>query len=92
MNAPSQNSPRRRLEALLAIPDSQRTDAEWDELIELEITLAPGNRLGAPEPAARRTSPANPRQPRAQPNSVEGTPPKKPFRKFRKRTPKPSPE
>ena len=36
--------PRRRLQALLAIPDSQRTEAEWDELNELEIKLAPGNR------------------------------------------------
>ena len=45
MNAPSQPvSPRRRLQELLAIPDSQRTEEQWDELNELEIRLAPGNR------------------------------------------------
>lgn len=54
MNAPQPISPRRRLQELLAIPDNQRTDAEWDELNELEISLAPGNRVGAPEPTQRR--------------------------------------
>lgn len=44
MNDPQPTSPRRRLQALLAIPDNQRTEAQWDEIIELEITLAPGNR------------------------------------------------
>ena len=43
-------SPRARLQALLAIPERQRTDAEWDELNELEIMLASGNRQGAPDP------------------------------------------
>jgi hypothetical protein len=55
MNSPQPISPRRRLQELLAIPDSQRTDAEWDELNELEISLAPGNRAGAPDPVVRRT-------------------------------------
>lgn len=36
--------PRRRMRELLAIPDRDRTDAEWDELNELEIQTAPGNR------------------------------------------------
>lgn len=44
MNSDQPIPPRRRLQALLAIPDSQRTEAEWDELVELEISLAPGNR------------------------------------------------
>ena len=39
-------NPRSRLQALLAIPDNQRTEEQWDELHELEITLAPGNRIG----------------------------------------------
>ncbi len=39
-------SPRSRMQALLAIPDNQRTEEQWDELHELEITLAPGNRIG----------------------------------------------
>ncbi|MCK0511159.1 hypothetical protein [Aromatoleum buckelii] len=54
MNAPQPTSPRRRMQELLEIPDSQRTEAEWDELIELEISMAPGNREGAPQPGARR--------------------------------------
>lgn len=47
-------SPRARLQELLAIPDRNRTDAEWDELNELEIALASGNRPGAPEPQSRQ--------------------------------------
>jgi uncharacterized membrane protein YgcG len=47
-------SPRQRLQTLLAIPEKQRTDAQWDEIIELEIVLAPGNREGAPDPNVRR--------------------------------------
>ncbi len=43
-NEPQAPDPRRRLRELLAIPDHQRTDAIWDEIIELEISLAPGNR------------------------------------------------
>jgi len=35
---------RRRIRELLSIPDRDRTDAEWDELNELEIRTAPGNR------------------------------------------------
>lgn len=47
-------SGKQRLRELLAIPERQRTDAEWDELNELEISLAQGNREGAPEPGANR--------------------------------------
>ena len=38
---------RARMHELQAMPDSQRSDAEWDELNELEIIFAPGNRVGA---------------------------------------------
>lgn len=38
-------SPQRRLQALRAIPDSRRTEEQWDELNELEIMLAPVNRV-----------------------------------------------
>jgi len=41
--------PRRRLRELLAIPDRERSDALWDELIALEIQLAPGNRAQSPQ-------------------------------------------
>ena len=34
----------RRIRELLSIPERDRTDAEWDELNELEIRTAPGNR------------------------------------------------
>jgi hypothetical protein len=54
MKEPPSIAPRARLQALLAIPERQRTDAEWDEINQLEIMLAPGNREGAPEPGVRR--------------------------------------
>lgn len=50
-------SPRQRLQALLAIPERERTDTQWDEINELEIMLAPGNREGAPNQDIRRNSP-----------------------------------
>ncbi len=105
MNEPQPVSPRRRLQALLAIPDSQRTDAEWDELNELEISLAPGNRIGGPEPGGGRRNagdgqPRNAGQPRqarqpkaadqqAKPGGNAQQQPKKPGRKFHKRSSKP---
>jgi hypothetical protein len=49
MTEPQNPSPRSRMQALLAIPDNQRTEEQWDELHELEITLAPGNRIGHQE-------------------------------------------
>ena len=53
--APAQNAQgldlKRRLRELLSRPESQRSDPVWDEIIELEIQLAPGNRIGgAPMP------------------------------------------
>lgn len=47
-------SPRQRMQELLAIPDRNRTDAEWDELNELEIALASGNRANGPDPNQQR--------------------------------------
>jgi hypothetical protein len=68
MDEQEQISPRRRLQALLAIPERDRTDAEWDELNELEISLAPVNRIDGPEPGARKTSsPGRSRQARPGP-------------------------
>lgn len=52
MNDQEPISPRRRMQMLLAIPEGERTDAEWDELNELEISLSPVNRVGAPEPVS----------------------------------------
>ena len=62
--------PRRRMRELLAIPDGQRTDAQWDELNELEIQLAQVNRIG-PAPAWS----GDPGQPR---KSEPGGAPQKP--------------
>jgi len=53
-------SPRSRLQALLAIPDNQRSEEQWDELHELEITLAPGNRIGHAEKPYTPAGPARP--------------------------------
>jgi hypothetical protein len=36
---------RRRLRELLSVPERDRSDEVWDEIIELEIQLAPGNRI-----------------------------------------------
>ncbi|MDD2885471.1 MAG: hypothetical protein PHT48_10555 [Dechloromonas sp.] len=49
-NPPPQDS-RRRLRELLSVPERDRSDELWDEIIELEIQLAPGNRIGASDPA-----------------------------------------
>jgi hypothetical protein len=43
--------PRRRLRELLSIPERDRTDSQWDEINELEIQLAPGNRVSPGHPA-----------------------------------------
>jgi len=72
-NDPKQFSPRRRLQELLAIPDSLRTDAQWDELIELEIQTAPGNRASSPDQSMRQNpNPSTGRPPRS--HSSHGAP------------------
>jgi hypothetical protein len=81
MDEPQPNSPRRRLQELLAIPERQRTEAEWDELNELEIMLAPGNREGAPEQGIRRNATA----PAGHPKPSGGPHGKKPRNKFHRR-------
>lgn len=44
---------RRRLRELLSVPERDRSDEQWDEIIELEIQLAPGNRIsGSPMPTS----------------------------------------
>lgn len=87
MNESSPLPPRRRLQELLAIPDSQRTDAEWDEIVELEISLAPGNRIGqkTPENPVNRSDRPKRHKPPAQPT---GQPASNPGRNRRHRPPK----
>src|SRR5438309_404416 len=91
MNPTQPTSPRRRLQELLAIPDSQRTEAQWDELNELEIKLAPGNRESSNDNGSNRDGAGVPGggQPRPHPRgNAQG---KRPARKFHKRVPKPGP-
>ncbi|MCG5499883.1 hypothetical protein [Ectothiorhodospira lacustris] len=86
MNDSSQAiSPRRRLQTLLAIPDNQRTEEQWDEIIELEISLAPVNQItgGEKQAAETRSSPRQARgarQPRSG-SSGNGPRTKKTFKK-----------
>jgi hypothetical protein len=78
-------SPRQRLQQLLAIPERDRTDAQWDEINELEIQLASSNRQDAPQQpnAPRRNGPPS----QGHPRPGGGPQGKKPFRKFHKRRP-----
>lgn len=70
-------SPRRRLQALLAIPDSQRTEEQWDEIVELEIVLAPGNQENGPGRDMRLAS-SQPQAPRKQQHNKQAKPQNKP--------------
>ena len=53
---PQPFDPRRRLRELLSVPERDRTDAQWDEIVELEIQLAPGNRA-VPAPSGNNSRP-----------------------------------
>lgn len=86
MDAQQIGNLRQRLKALLAIPDSERTEAQWDEIIELEIALAPGNREDIPADSRRKSKRAS-----AQAKSPSAGRSKKPFKKFHKRPPKAPP-
>jgi hypothetical protein len=90
MNSPQNVPPRRRLQELQAIPERLRTEAEWDELHELEISLAPGNRADGAPPLPRPANPPNPDRPRSRHISGEGGEGRKTFRKRRPKPPKPA--
>jgi len=92
MNEPHPISPRVRLQALLAVPDRQRTDEQWDEINELEILLAPGNRERAPDQnqnpnSGRKANPPPIGQGHSKPGGQQPHG-KKQGRKFHKRPPK----
>jgi hypothetical protein len=93
-------NPRDRLKQLQAIPERQRTDAEWDELNELEIKLAAGNREGAPQQHNRGNMPGQQGGQQRQGGGGQGGQPrqggggqqhhgKRQQRKFHQRPPKP---
>ncbi len=96
MNEQQPTSPRRRLQELLAIPERQRTDAQWDEINELEITLASVNRVENRDSGPRQNTAApqnrqNAAAPQNRPKPSGDGPGRKPFKKFQKRPPKPNP-
>jgi len=80
---PQPISPRQRLQELLAIPERQRTEAEWDEINELEIKLASGNRQDNSQQGQRRNAP----NVQGHPRPGGGPQGMKPFRQFHKRRP-----
>ena len=85
MNAPQSMSPRGRLQDLLTIPESRRTDAQWDAIHALEIELSSANRDQLPEQGARRNAPATTA---GEPRPRGGAQYKKPFQKAHKTRPK----
>ena len=85
MNDQQPIPPRSRLKELLAIPERQRTDAQWEEINDLEITLASANRAENNEPNVRRNSPVADDRQKSGVRPPQG---KKPFKKFHKRPPK----
>jgi hypothetical protein len=83
MSDPEHQARIARLRELLQIPDRERSDAQWDELNELEIVLASTNRQGAPRPEQQGGG-GNPNRPR----HGGGQHPGNPGRKFHNRPPK----
>lgn len=75
------------MQQLLSIPERQRTDAEWDELNELEIMLASGNRE-VPQGQQGMRGNANQPNPGQQPRRDGSQDGRNPARKFHKRPPK----
>ena len=83
---PQERDARRRLRELLAIPDRDRTDAVWDEIVTLEIQLAPGNRAPSGQPEGGRRQEPGRRQGRPeQARRREGSSDAKPSKHYFKR-------
>ena len=89
---PQAPDPRRRLRELLAISERERSDAVWDEIIALEIQLAPGNRATSPqadvgrhqEPGRRQDQGRRPQQARRQEPGSGAKPAKRFFKKHKR--------
>ena len=77
-------SSRQRLQELLGIPERQRTEAQWDEINELEFALTPVNRAASSDRHRRKEAVTA-----EKPKPREGMPGKRPLRRLRKR-PKPT--
>jgi hypothetical protein len=93
MDKPEPISSHHRLQELLAIPERQRTEAQWDEINELEITLTPVNRATTSERSVRHKAITSDQfKPRdGMQNPRDGTQNKRPPKKLRKRPPKGGP-
>ena len=61
-----------RLRELLAIPERQRSDAQWDEIIDIEISQGPKKPSSNP---ARQDAPDGRRQQQQQPRRSGGNKP-----------------
>lgn len=66
MTTEEQRSPHARLRELLAIPERLRTDAQWDEIIEIEISQGPKKPSGN---MSKSSSQAPSRQPDRKPSA-----------------------
>lgn len=91
MNEQQNVPPHVRLKELQSIPDNQKTEAQWDEIIELEIALAQGGRPNGggghkPQGAGHQAKKHN----GSKAHGGGGNPAKKPQRKFHKKPPKPA--
>ncbi|HYC44009.1 MAG TPA: hypothetical protein VED01_00865 [Burkholderiales bacterium] len=88
-NKQQPGNPRARLQQLLAVPERDRTDEQWDEINELEIMLASGNRRVEAAHAGRGTPLASQPPRQGKPNQGgpggQGQDPRKQGRKFHKR-------
>ena len=104
MNDPEPIDPRRRIRELTAIPERDRTDEQWDELNELEIRTAPGNREsdrnqdrqlgkrpGSPMPVRRpdRNQGVNSNGPRPDSRPQEGRSDSRPSKRQHRRSKRP---
>jgi hypothetical protein len=81
------NPSHQRLQELLGIPERNRTEAEWEEINELEITLTPANRAVASD----RNTHRKPAVPGDQFKARDGGAGRRLLKKPRKRPPKGGP-
>jgi hypothetical protein len=86
-SAPQPASLRQRLQECLAVPERQRTDAQWEEINELEIKLASSNRQDAQPQRARHDAPPQHGRRNKPATENHSTPGKTHHKKFHRRRP-----
>jgi hypothetical protein len=72
-----------RLRELLAIPERLRTDEQWDEILEIEISQGPTKPTGNPS----RSAPRDPTPRQGNPTPRQGRKPPGAGKQLRKRRP-----